>query len=146
MSDSDPVDPGPTRLLCPWNSPGKNTAVGCHFLLQAIFPTQGSNLHLLCLLHLQVASLHPQGRVSVYALHPLSISLFIFMPWKLCSLSLQISLEDVSYTLPIILRYCEQEDLLEHLVYPTCSQNWKCGLILLSWSKKNFFNTKEPIL
>ena len=24
----------PTRLLCPWNSPGKNTGVGCHFLLQ----------------------------------------------------------------------------------------------------------------
>ena len=24
----------PTGLLCPWNSPGKNTGVGCHFLLQ----------------------------------------------------------------------------------------------------------------
>ena len=33
----------PTRLLCPWDSPGKNTGVGCHFLLQGIFPTQGSN-------------------------------------------------------------------------------------------------------
>ena len=33
----------PTRLLCPWNSPGKNTGVGCHFLLQGIFPTQGWN-------------------------------------------------------------------------------------------------------
>ena len=30
-------------LLCPWNSPGKNTGVGCHALLQGIFPTQGSN-------------------------------------------------------------------------------------------------------
>ena len=29
----------------------KNTRVGCHFLLQRIFPTQGSNLRLLCLLH-----------------------------------------------------------------------------------------------
>ena len=27
-----------TRLLCPWNSPGKNTGVGFHFLLQGIFP------------------------------------------------------------------------------------------------------------
>ena len=27
----------PTRLLCPWDSPGKNTGVGCHFLLQGIF-------------------------------------------------------------------------------------------------------------
>ena len=31
----------PTRLLCPWDSPGKNTGVGCHALLKGIFPTQG---------------------------------------------------------------------------------------------------------
>ena len=31
------------RLLRPWDSPGKNTGVGCHFLLRGIFPTQGSN-------------------------------------------------------------------------------------------------------
>ena len=37
----------PARLLCPWHSPGKNTGVGCHFLPQGIFPTQGSNWHLL---------------------------------------------------------------------------------------------------
>ena len=36
----------PTRLLCPWNSPGKNSGVGCQFLLQVIFPTQGSILGL----------------------------------------------------------------------------------------------------
>ena len=47
----------PTRLLCPWGSPGKNTGVGCHFLLQRIFPTQGSNPHLLGLLHWQAGSL-----------------------------------------------------------------------------------------
>ena len=34
---------GPTRLLCPWDFPDKNTGVGCHFFLQGIFPTQGSN-------------------------------------------------------------------------------------------------------
>ena len=37
----------PARLLCPWNSPGKNIGVGCHSLLQGIFLTQGSNLSLL---------------------------------------------------------------------------------------------------
>ena len=37
----------PVRLLCPWDSPGKNTGVGCHVLLQGIFPTQGSNPGLL---------------------------------------------------------------------------------------------------
>ena len=37
----------PTRLLFPRNSTSKNTGVGCHSLLQRIFPTQGSNLGLL---------------------------------------------------------------------------------------------------
>ena len=32
----------PARLLCPWDSPGKNTGVGCHALLQGVFPTQVS--------------------------------------------------------------------------------------------------------
>ena len=38
-----------TRLLCPWDSPGKNTGVWCCALLQGIFLIQASNLHLLCL-------------------------------------------------------------------------------------------------
>ena len=44
----------PARLLCPWDSPGKNTGVGCHGRLQGIFPTQGSNA---CFLHWQADSL-----------------------------------------------------------------------------------------
>ena len=35
----------PDGLYSPWNSPGQNTGVGSHFLLQGIFPTQGSNPH-----------------------------------------------------------------------------------------------------
>ena len=38
---------GTSRLLCLWNSPGKNTGVGSHSLLQGIFPAQGLNLGLL---------------------------------------------------------------------------------------------------
>ena len=37
----------PTSLLCPWNFPGKNAGMGCHFLLQGIVPIQGLNLGLL---------------------------------------------------------------------------------------------------
>ena len=48
MSDSlRPHGLQPTRLLCPWNFPGKNTGVGCHFLFQGILLTQGSNPHFL---------------------------------------------------------------------------------------------------
>ena len=34
----------PIRFFCPWDFPGKIPGVGCHFLLQGIFPTQGLNL------------------------------------------------------------------------------------------------------
>ena len=49
---------------CPGDSPGKNTGVGCHFLLQGIFPTQGLNPHLLPLLHWRAGSspLAPPGK------------------------------------------------------------------------------------
>ena len=60
----------PTRLLCPWNFPGKNSRVDCYFLLQGIFLTQELNLCLLYLLCWQLDSLplchlvspHPQGK------------------------------------------------------------------------------------
>ena len=51
------LDCGWDSVLCLWDSPSKNTGVGCHDLLQGIFPTQGSNPHLLCLLHWQTGSL-----------------------------------------------------------------------------------------
>ena len=52
------------RLFCPWDSPGKNTGVGCHALLQEIIPTRGSNSCLLYRLHWQVDSLQllPPGQ------------------------------------------------------------------------------------
>ena len=52
----DPLDCSPPGS-CSWDFPGKNTGVGCHFLLQEIFLTQGSDSHLLHLLHWQVDSL-----------------------------------------------------------------------------------------
>ena len=49
MSDSlRPNGLLPVRLLCQWDSPGKNTGVDCHVFLQWIFPTQGLNPRLLC--------------------------------------------------------------------------------------------------
>ena len=46
----DPMDYNP-RLLCPWDFPGKNTGVGCHFLLQRGLPNLGiklASLYLSC--------------------------------------------------------------------------------------------------
>ena len=53
----DPMDCSPPGSSVHGDSPGKNTGVGCHALLQGIFPTQGSNPGLLCLLHWQADSL-----------------------------------------------------------------------------------------
>ena len=59
-------------LLCPWDSPGKDTGEGCHALLQGIFPTQGLNLHLFCLLPWQGDSLllSPRGEYTIIPLFP----------------------------------------------------------------------------
>ena len=53
----NPMDYSPPGSSCPWDSPGKNTGEGCHFLLQGIFQAQGSNSPLLCLLHWQAGYL-----------------------------------------------------------------------------------------
>ena len=70
VSDSATQWTEPTRLLSAWDFPGKNTGVGCHFVLQGLFLTQGSNPHLLCLLHWQADYL---------PLCPISILLFFII-------------------------------------------------------------------
>ena len=57
LSVSHSVVSDSSRPLCPWNFPGKNTSVGCHFLLQGLFLTQGLSPGLLCLLRWQADSL-----------------------------------------------------------------------------------------
>src|SRR5574339_305353 len=48
MKDSSqPYGPQPSRILCPWDSPGKNTGVGCHFLLQRMKVKSLSHVQLL---------------------------------------------------------------------------------------------------
>ena len=53
----EPMNCSPPGSSVCGDSPGKNTGVGYHVLLQGIFLTQGSNLHLLCLLNWQASSL-----------------------------------------------------------------------------------------
>ena len=64
----------PIRLLCPWDSPGKNTGVGCHALLQGIFPTQGLNLRFLHLLLCRWVLYHWATREALNKVHFLSKS------------------------------------------------------------------------
>ena len=67
----------PSRLLCPWDLPGKNTGMGCHFLLQGIFLTQGLNQSLL---HCRQILYHlSYQRPSIY-LCIFNIFLYIYIP------------------------------------------------------------------
>ena len=80
----DPVDYSLTRLLCPWDSPGKNR-VGYHAPLQGVFLTQGSNLHLLCIQHWQAGT--SRGQVPLPGLEsndalPLAIRVETRLPWR----------------------------------------------------------------
>ena len=91
VSDFWDQDCSPTRLLCPWDFPGKNTGVDCNFLLQGIFLTQGLNL---CLLHckqslaLQADSL-PLSHLGfpeclwLKSLHQVTISCQPGLSWRL---------------------------------------------------------------
>ena len=60
----------PAGLLCPWDSPGKDTASGCHVLLQGIFPTQGSHPSLTSPARGPHPSLTPPARGSHPSLTP----------------------------------------------------------------------------
>ena len=87
MSDSlPPCGLWPARLHCPWRYPGENTGVGCHTLLQGIFPAQLSNPCLLCLLCWQAGSLPlaPPGKLVVLLdiarFSSVRIYHFVFLP------------------------------------------------------------------
>ena len=76
----------PTRLLWPWDSPGKDTGVGFHFLLEEIFPTPRSNL---CHLH-DRQTVYPQSHRGspcvIQAMHVCMLSRFscvqlFVIPW-----------------------------------------------------------------
>ena len=71
-------------LHCPCHSPGKNTEVGCHFLLQGIFLTQGSNSSLLCLLHRQADSSPLCHLGSLSGTHSLVILFFAVLGLHCC--------------------------------------------------------------
>ena len=81
------------RHLCSWDSPGKNTGVGCHFLLQGIFPTQKPNPGLLqCRQILYRLSCEGSiAKVVISSVQSLSrVQLFV-TPWTVaCQASLSI--------------------------------------------------------
>ena len=82
----DPINCSPSRLLCPWDSPSKNTGVGCYSLLQRISPIQ----HLLCLPALEVSS----WEAPLYTFKMYLCFIAVRTAWKLCrNIDLKLGLE-----------------------------------------------------
>ena len=70
------------RFLHPWNFPGRSTGVGCHFLLQRIFPTQGSNPGLPHCKQMLLPS-EPPGKLINESRSVMSNSLWgLYTPWN----------------------------------------------------------------
>ena len=87
-------------LLCPWDSPGKNTGVGCHALLQEILPTQGSNPYLFVSCIANMFFLAPPGKsmrihmslmtpicycqkfIATFSLKPFAIFVIVWNVWN----------------------------------------------------------------
>ena len=82
----------PTRLLCPWHFPGKNTGVACHFLLQGIFPAGDQT---------PVSCGSCTGKQIRYLLGHLN-SQWALLTWNFLSLSFR----NVSYVSPLMLYFC----------------------------------------
>ena len=69
-SGQDPMDYRPARVLGPWDLPGKNIGVGCHFFLQRIFQTQGLNSHLLHCRQIRAGAILSSFGCSGFSSHP----------------------------------------------------------------------------
>ena len=130
MSDSlQPHGLLPSRLLHPWNFPVQNTGVGCHFLLQGILPTQGSNSRLLHLLHQQVDSLplHHLGSHTNFC-KPSQFQIGLYLAWSLVT---------VTKGLTCFLR---KEPIWSRiLLSPASCRNWKAAQSSLS-QKASWFH------
>ena len=74
----------PSRLLCPWDAPGKNTGVGCHALLQEIFPTQKLNsgpLYCRKIIYLWITREAPAPQNQYLISHIQIPALLSWLPW-----------------------------------------------------------------
>ena len=127
----------PTRLLCPWDFPSKNTRVGCSALFQGIFLTHGSNPCLLHLLHWQAGSLPlaPPGKTHVCMLSCCSCVRFFVTPWT------------VAHQGPLSMRFSRQE-YWSGLPCPfSRGSSWPRDRICVSYSSCSagrFFTTEPP--
>ena len=130
--------PWPTRLLCPWNFPGKNKVVGCYALLQGIFPTELLNpVSLHC--GMGFLPIAPPGNIqsTIVIVQSLSCVQLFATPWTVAhqsSLFFIIS-RRCSNSCPLS-HWCHTtiSSFVIHFPYPSCLQSLPAsGSFLMSW-------------
>ena len=130
VSDSSrPHGLQPARLLRPWNSPGKDTGAGCRFLLQGIFPTQGSKPGLLHCRQIFLPS-EPPGKPSkaIYVIIKIIKCTMIMIITRFIE-SFTILCQLLCYTLPMLTLFQPQKPevgcyYLPHFMNETPSLWW----------------------
>ena len=108
----------PSSSVC-GDSPGKNTGVGCHALLQGIFLTQGSNAHLLYCRQILYPLSHPESpclsiteaKKPIHTLHLISKPWFICFPFKLSHF-----LQNPSFQLRYVFNLSIFEKFLQYII------------------------------
>ena len=99
------------RLLCPWDSPGKNTGGGCHFLLQGMFLTQGLNSCLL--LGRQILYHWTTGEAPIY--HP--CEQWFSAKAEAWRLTHSLSVSSITCCYDAYIKSLRKNMLLDHLIY-----------------------------
>ena len=119
----------PASLLCPWNFPGKNTAVGCHFLLQGTFPTvhKGDFINV----QSRISQVNCHRKLSLEPLNSIPIlhlwladCLFVYLGFKVNDLGLFISINviaNLKAQLKCLFFLPSSEEIAANLFYDSCS-------------------------
>ena len=113
----------PSRLLCPWDSPGKDTGVGCHFLLQCMKVKSESKVTQSCTTRSYPMDCSPPG-FSVHGIFQARV-----LEWGAISFTLNVFKLSHSPTV-------EQNDVTYSLIYNKMLNIW-CGLLITVLKVKN---------
>ena len=147
----NPRDSSPNRLLCPWDSPGKNTGVGCHFLLQCMKVKSENEVAQSCPTLRDPMDCSLPGS-SVYGIPQARVL-------ELVAIAFSTVMTTVPLILPLLFAYLKMQHFLAHIRNLVNMDGWMdgvmmpqpsrdsamCNLIVLeSWTPAELGNSSSP--
>ena len=123
----DPSGPVARRLLCPWNFPGKNTGVGCHFLLQGISQPRDQTC-VSCVgrrfLYCWATNKAPSGRKSKEQSKPGDLGLSFVFTLILINFAVMTLYRSVQHSVPGYARKKPSKSLCKIISHPSKSRSF----------------------